>query len=469
MKWKLTGRYLSSIVLVVVLVIFINLMLVFALLTAQIAFGVPIFQNQKNTPEQFTRDFQQEITTEQGKTVITEKGQKKLADQKAWIQILDEDGKEIYSWGTPSSLKKKYTPVDMVQMYKYQEVDAATTVYVGGQEKNGNKSSYLIGIQNQNLNRLSISYDDRNIFRSINVGMLILFIDILIALLVGYFFSKGLTQPLHVLIDRIKRLTESEFSYSPPPKGLYKSVFYNLNDLSDQLKRSEKERKRLDVMREEWIANISHDIKTPLSSIQGYAEMLKDPEYDFSLTERREYAEIIEEKSLYIKEVMEDLNLSTRLKNNELALNKQKTNVVAMLRRIVIDLLNNPQYADRDITFHTNEEVIILEVDDILFRRAITNLIYNAIVHNDQQVKVMVSIEKKERMTEITIEDNGKGIKKKEIDKIFDRYYRGTNTGSAHKGSGLGMAIARDVINIHGGQITIYSDGEHGTTIKINI
>src|SRR5699024_4083807 len=143
-----------------------------------------------------------------------------------------------------------------------------------------------------------------------------------------------------------------EFSYSPPPKGLYKSVFYNLNDLSDQLKRSEKERKRLDVMREEWIANISHDIKTPLSSIQGYAEMLKDPEYDFSLTERREYAEIIEEKSLYIKEVMEDLNLSTRLKNNELALNKQKTNVVAMLRRIVIDLLNNPQYADRDITFH---------------------------------------------------------------------------------------------------------------------
>lgn len=80
-------------------------------------------------------------------------------------------------------------------------------------------------------------------------------------------------------------------------------------------------------MREEWISNISHDIKTPLASIQGYAELIKDKDYDLSLDVIRDYAQIIESKSLYIKEVMEDLNLTTRLKNNDLTLNR-KTSIL---------------------------------------------------------------------------------------------------------------------------------------------
>lgn len=274
--------------------------------------------------------------------------------------------------------------------------------------------------------------------------MVILLIDILIALLIGYLFSKRLTQPLNKLIEAIKKLANHEFKHHTKPRGLYKNVFDNLNHLSDQLKSSERERKKLDSMREEWIANISHDIKTPLSSIQGYAEMIKDSDYDFTLNEMREYAGIIEAKSLYIKEVMEDLNLTTRLKNKELSLN------------------------DRDIQFHVNQEIIMVEIDEILFRRAINNLIYNAIVHNDHDVKIIVSVEK-DKYTNIMIKDNGKGIKKEELDQIFDRYYRGTNTGAAHRGSGLGMAIANDIIKIHDGIIIIHSEVGYGTTIDIQI
>jgi len=298
--------------------------------------------------------------------------------------------------------------------------------------------------------------------------MVILLIDILIALLIGYLFSKRLTQPLNKLIEAIKKLANHEFKHHTKPRGLYKNVFDNLNHLSDQLKSSERERKKLDSMREEWIANISHDIKTPLSSIQGYAEMIKDSDYDFTLNEMREYAGIIEAKSLYIKEVMEDLNLTTRLKNKELSLNKKEVNIVTFLRKIVIDLLNDPKYADRDIQFHVNQEIIIVEIDEILFRRAINNLIYNAIVHNDHDVKIIVSVEK-DKYTNIMIKDNGKGIKKEELDQIFDRYYRGTNTGAAHRGSGLGMAIANDIIKIHDGIIIIHSEVGYGTTIDIQI
>ncbi|GEL03537.1 sensor histidine kinase [Rummeliibacillus stabekisii] len=468
MKWKLTGRYLFSIVLVVISVIFINLFLGIGLLTAQNSFGVPIFQNHEISPEQFTRNFNKEIITEKHAVTISEEGEKKLTKKNAWIQILNENGTEVYGFRTPLNSKKKYIPADIIQMYKYKEINAKTVVYVGEKNIDGHQFSYLLGIENQNLDRQFISYNNQDIIRLFNIGVIIFLVDILIALMIGYVFSKRLTQPLYTLIDGIKKLANHEFNHHAKPRGLYKNVFYNLNHLADQLKLSEKERKRLDLMREEWISNISHDIKTPLSSIQGYAEMMKDKDYTFSTDEIREYAGIIEEKSRYIKDVMEDLNLSTRIKNKELSLNKKEINIVALLRTIVIDVLNDPKYGNREIQFHVKQEIIMEEVDEILFRRAINNLIYNAIVHNNDHVKIEISIEKKDH-THILIKDNGKGIKKKEIERIFDRYYRGTNTGAAHKGSGLGMAIAHDIIKAHDGQITIQSEIDCGTSIEIQI
>jgi signal transduction histidine kinase len=299
------------------------------------------------------------------------------------------------------------------------------------------------------------------------VGILtFLLIDSLIAFFIGYLFSKRLTSPLNSLIDGIKRLANKDYSVNYQPKGIYKDVFYNVNYLSIELTANEKERRKLDHMREEWLANISHDIKTPLASIQGYAEMMKNKEYHFSLDEMREYADIIERKALYMKEVMEDLNLTTRLKNKELMLNKKKVNIVAVLRNIVIDILNDARYANRHIEFEVEQEKVEVEVDEILIRRALHNLIYNAVVHNDENVRIMVRIEKKAR-PHIVIKDNGKGIKKEELDKIFDRYYRGTNTGELHKGSGLGMAIAKDVIKAHDGDIEMKSMVGMGTTINI--
>jgi signal transduction histidine kinase len=90
---------------------------------------------------------------------------------------------------------------------------------------------------------------------------------------------------MHALIDGIKRLAHHKFHFYPKPSGIYKEVFQNMNQLSNELRASEVERKKLDRMKEEWTANISHDIKTPLASIQGYAEMMKDPDYQFSLEE----------------------------------------------------------------------------------------------------------------------------------------------------------------------------------------
>src|SRR5699024_6651547 len=99
-------------------------------------------------------------------------------------------------------------------------------------------------------------------------------------------------------------------------KGLYKQVFANLNDVAENLNQFENERQKLEIMRNEWISNVSHDIKTPLSSIRGYAELLQSK--DVTDVERMEYAEVVERHSLYIRELLDDFNLTLRLRNNEM-------------------------------------------------------------------------------------------------------------------------------------------------------
>lgn len=470
MKWWLTGRYLLSVVLVVILVIIINIVLVLVLLVAQTTAKKPLFfQNTEISAEAFTTGFRDYITMANDQVTISETGKEELEAKKAWIQILDEDGSEIYSYRLPEQVQKKYTPLDAIQMYKYKEVDGETTVFASGKEINQKYYSYFIGIVDRNIGKYVLSYDYRTIFQIFKVGSVtFIIVDGLIALLIGYFFSKRLAKPVNSLIEGIKRLANKEYNLNYEPKGIYKDVFYNVNYLSNELRVNENERKKLDKMKEEWISNISHDIKTPLASILGYAEMMKDAEYHFSLEEMMEYAEIIESKSLYIKEVIEDLNLTTRLKSKELTLNTKTINMVTLLRNMVIDILNDAKYADRHIEFQCNQETILSDVDEILIRRAVNNLIYNAIVHNDNNVKIVVRIEKKERI-HITIQDDGKGIQKQELDRIFDRYYRGTNTGELHKGSGLGMAIANDIVKAHHGEIKVNSIMDQGTTIEIQL
>lgn len=298
--------------------------------------------------------------------------------------------------------------------------------------------------------------------------MILLSIDAIIALLIGYLFSRQLTKPLGRAIHGIQRLANGDYTTKLPTKGIYKDVFYNVNHLSEQLASSQKEKDKLEQMREEWISHISHDIKTPLSSIQGYAEIMKDPNYPLSDQDIKHYASIIENKSLYIKDVMEDLNLTTRLKNNDVMLHKELVNIVPLLRETLIDILNDSRYADQSIELQTNVDKLMLNIDTILIRRAVTNLILNALVHNDADVNIIVQLEQKEH-THIKIQDNGKGIEEAELEKVFDRYYRGTNTGGTHAGSGLGMAIAKDIIQKHGGDITIQSMLGEGTTIDIQL
>ena len=469
MKWKLTFKFVGTVISVVLIVMIINIVAIFIGImlvndNTQIRDEV---MSQNIRPEEFVRGFHHFILNNDNQLYVSDEGKKILDEGDIWIQVLDENSMEVYNYQKPEIVPKKYTPIQIVHSYKYiDEINNISTIFLGDKVINDIQYSYIMGFPRSTVKKQVLIYTDDGLLQVIkSISKIVLFIDSIIALIFGYLFSRRLTKPIGKIIKGVEKLGEGDYNLQYPTKGIYKDVNYNLNNLSDTLKESEKERKKLDKMREEWIANISHDIKTPLASIKGYAELLRG-EYEISKEESKSYTDVIDKKSNYIKELVDDLNFTTRIKNNISMLKKKEINIVKLVREAVIDILNDPIYSNRDINFVCEENTILKEIDDILIKRVINNLMYNALIHNDNNVKIEVQIIRDENV-HIFVKDNGRGINPDEIKYIFERYYRGTNTGERHKGSGLGMAIAKDIVKAHSGDIKISSKLGEGTEIEV--
>lgn len=467
MRWKITGRFLASTIAIVVIVLIVNTLL---------GIGMLLYESKQTAtqygPEDFTRRFADNITIQNGRVTLPKEAKAQLDDQKSFFQVLDRNGKQMYAYNTPKALPTNYTPTMLIQYYKYQELPN-TTIFFG--EKDG--YSYLIGMENTQYDRYVFSADMHTMLLKAGRYLLIfLLADVLIALLIGIVFGNMLTKPMHTLIDGIRTLRERKFSAIPmKQKGAYKEVFVNMNALATTLEAYEQAQKQNEKMRDEWISNISHDMKTPLASIQGYAELMQ---YADSPEEIAEYSAIIEAKSKYMRTLLDDLNLTMKLRNNALPLNLEMTNIVSFSREVAIDVLNDAE-REHHLTFTPHVENLSIHIDQKLMKRALLNFIYNAFIHNDDDVAVTfdiydsypqhVAIHDEKLSTAsccIVIQDNGRGIKAADLENIFERYYRGTNTTNT-KGTGLGTAIARDIIEAHDGRVHLMSEVDVGTTIII--
>lgn len=337
------------------------------------------------------------------------------------------------------------------------------TTFAGTKEIDGYKWSYIIGFPMKEVAKYNFYYLPKRLeLNIVKAAIYLLVTPIAVILIMGYIFGRSLTKPVYDIITGIQQLAKGNYDVNYKEKGIYKEVYANINNLSHQLKLNERERKKTEKMREEWINNLSHDLKTPLSSIKGYSELMADGDYPLTDSEIKEYSRIIKNKAIYMEELLEDLKLTQVLKVGLVPFNAKKQDLVELLRSITIDVLNNPKYEKRRVQFNIGTEPIIFSFDKNLLQRAFTNLIYNSLVHNDEDTEITINIDKQEKIY-IEIEDNGRGIPEEDLDKLFERYYRGTDTGESHKGSGLGLNIAKQIIELHGGTIDVENTRGAGT------
>ena len=240
---------------------------------------------------------------------------------------------------------------------------------------------------------------------------------------------------------------------------IFSDVFVSISKLQEELQRNDKQRA-------EWIVNISHDIKTPLSTINGYAELMTSEDYDFESNEVREYSARILESAKNINELVDDLRISRSLDEGDIVLNKTEVDMVELIEEAVRDIeeLHSKDNKPK-ITYSIRPTV---NLDRKLMKRCLQNIIGNAYIHNGKDVKVEVNISVQNERVVISIKDSGKGMTEEEKDQIFDRYYRGTNSLNI-KGTGLGLAIAKEIVRSHGGDIDVESSLKCGTEFVISI
>ena len=315
---------------------------------------------------------------------------------------------------------------------------------------------HMIYYNGETVSRLS------PIFRTGIIGIII--VVFLSVLTYGFWLSKHLGK----ITNSIREI--SLRTYIPlTEKGLFGSIYIALNEMDAEIRHSDQLQKDTERVRKEWITNITHDLKTPLSPIKGYAELLtENPVPESNIVQ--EYGEIILKNAGYTEKLINDLKLIYQFEAGVIPLELQKVHLIRYIKELVIEIINNPAFSNRRIEFENTTEDILLYLDSKLFRRAIENLIINAFTHNPPDTQITICIEKrKPNRAQIVVQDNGIGISKEEQLKLFERYYRGTNTKEKPEGSGLGLAIAKQIITLHGGEIIVRSNPKEGTTFIISL
>lgn len=408
------------------------------------------------------------VKTVKSKIYLDEDFVENVKSKNGWIEVVDSSGREIESINKPAGVTVYYTRDESGSITGGTLSNDKYGIMMSSAANGeiGDDVICVIGLPKNNLD-LKMLYDYMlDYFTDWNKQKLVtMAVTFLIALVLGYFFAVRMSRPVVKITDGIASMAGGNYSITFPEDGIYKDVYKGLNHMAAALKSSELERQKVERMREEWITNITHDLKTPLSSIKGYGELLMESGGALTGEVLDKYSRVILDKSGYMEVLIDDLKLSQRLKNDLIPLKKKDGDLVELLREVVIDILNDPRHENRTIVFDAEGE-LCLKFDPFLMRRAFTNIIYNSIVHNPKDTVIRIRTCKSSGIC-IAIEDNGRGISEEDREKLFERYYRGTSTGESCAGSGLGLAIAKQVVEAHGGRIELESEIGKGTTVRV--
>lgn len=275
--------------------------------------------------------------------------------------------------------------------------------------------------------------------------------------------SKGVYQEP----NRKKKIAKNK-PHKNPKFSIYQDIFIQLKRLTEILKRNDLERAELEKMRKEWTAGISHDLKTPLTYIKGYSFMLTSTEHEWSEQERKEFASLIKKQAIHMENIIEDLNTAFHFDHGQFPLNLKRQDISRFIHGIVIEMTENPLLKQKNISIGINtSQSVPFTFDEQMLKRAINNLLMNAIIHNPNDTEIMISVEKSDKL-EIRISDNGVGMDNETRQNLFNRYFRGTSTKIPSEGTGLGMSIAKQLIEAHQGSLSVDSTLNKGTVIHIS-
>ncbi len=302
---------------------------------------------------------------------------------------------------------------------------------------------------------IKIYFDNHsNISRAILELIIIQIILVTIILFITFIYTRQtLLKPINTLIDDIRNYKFGKKPKKRPLNTEFDLIANEFANLTDRLDEEKAEQTRI-------IASISHDIKTPLTSIIGYSNLLKDQNLG---EESQKYNEKINEKAINIKDILSTFD--------DYLLNQERIELKPTLVQVkdIVNELNNDYKIELDnnnikFTVTTNIPEEYLNIDILKLKRIFSNMISNSARYLKDGGKILIDISPYKEYIKFIVKDNGPGVNEKIIDKIFEPLF---TTDNSRKISGLGLSICKEFIEIHGGTIKAYND--HGLTLEFLI
>ena len=289
---------------------------------------------------------------------------------------------------------------------------------------------------------------------------------LLLSIVVAYFISKRLSNPI-IRISKAAKLIS---------KGKLKTNFDSgsdikeLIDLTDALNDMKEELSKTEELQKDLMANVSHDLKTPLTMIKAYAELILDINIDDKEKCKSNLNIIIEEVNR-LNDLVNDILALTKVENDLDKLDISSFDLIKLIKRIV---KQHNIYVIKDgysIEFiHNNIDKLMINADKKKIEQVIYNLLNNALNYTGDDKKVIIKVVEDDKDYTIMVIDSGKGIDKKEIDHIFDRYYRSKKNHKRYVyGTGLGLSIVKNILLLHNYEYGVKSTKNKGTTFYFKI
>ncbi|MGZ9643710.1 sensor histidine kinase [Bacillus cereus] len=406
---------------------------------------------------------------------LTDQEKQLLSKEKAALQIFNQNGEEVFAY--PAGKKKTFSAIQIALNEKepWNHKENTSSFY------DANSGNLLVVTAKNDHYYPDDEIED--VFTKkflIGCGLILLIVFVYLVIL-SIWYGNKFGKPLLHAMRWLKNIAGGKYEEPISKKGkpvrfrrsgkekwsfrLFRDVTSSLEHLSITLKKNDAMRQVLQQTREEWITGLTHDLKTPLSSIYGYALLLESNQYNWTDCDIQQFGSVMKEKSQYMTTLIDDLSLTYQLKNNSLPAQHVNVEINQFVQKVLLQFINNPTLQNQNIEFVPSSNKIQYFIEEKWFQRIIENLLVNAVKHNNETTTVIVKLSQNANSFTLSISDDGKGMDEKTKELLFERYYRGTNTEESNIGTGLGLAITKQLVHAHNGTISVDSALGNGTTI----
>lgn len=375
------------------------------------------------------------------------------------VIVTDESGKVLYK--TKQAEEEQinlHNKIGHVMEYAINQPLNAQTIEQSRQEY---IAFYPLTIEDKNLYLFVSGIPEGVVFTSTTEGPIPSFIAIAVFTFSFFYLTKRKMKQIEALAKGVMEIAKGNLGYRVKKKGIDEIALLteNVNHMAEAIMTNIEMERRIEQQKNELITNVSHDLRTPLTSIMGYLRLLREGRYE-TKEQYDEYLKIAFSKSEQLKNLIDDLFEYTKLTNENIVMGKHEVCINQLLEQLIEELIPQAEENNRSFAKRFSEERIFASIDTEKMVRVFDNLLMNAIKYSSGNGQILVSLEKKEGHVIIAIANESDEFTSEELVNLFERFYKKDQSRTnVAEGSGLGLAIAKSIVELHDGSIHAkYSD-----------